>query len=127
MHDACGMRLRETLGYLMGDVGEPSRRQPAVGQQLAQGPALHQFHDDEGHAGLVADVMDGQDVGMVQGGSGLGFLLETTQTIAIVAEIGWEDLDRDRAIEASVARAVDLAHSACRERAEDLIRTERGP
>ena len=125
MHDARGMRLRETLGYLLGDVGEPSRRQPAGGQQVAQGLALHPFHDHEGHAGLMANVMDGQDIGMVQGRSRLGFLLETTQTISI-GEIGWEDLDRDPAIEAGIERAVDLTHAACPERTEDLIWTERG-
>ena len=64
---------------------------------------------------------------MVQGGSRLGFLFETTQTISIVGETGWEDFDRDPAIEAGIERAVDLTHAACPERTEDLIRTERGP
>ena len=127
MHDARGMRLRETVGDLVGDVGEPSRRQPAVGQQVAQGLAFHPFHGDERHAGLMADVMDGQDVGMVQGGSRLGFPLEATQAISIVGETGWEDFDRDPAIEAGIECAVHLTHAACPERTEDLIRTERGP
>ena len=127
MHDARGMRLRETVGDLVGDVGEPSRRQPAGGQQVAQGLAFHPFHGDERHAGLMANVMDGQDIGMVQGGSRLGFLLETTQTISVVGETGWEDFDRDPAIEAGIERAVHLTHAARPERTEDLIRTERGP
>ena len=50
MHDASGVRLRKTLSDLVGDVGEPSRREPAVGQQIAQGPALHPFHGDERHS-----------------------------------------------------------------------------
>ena len=79
-----------------------SRRRP----QVAQGFALHPFHGDERHAGLIANVMDGEDIGMVQGGSRLGFLLEAMQTIAIVGETGWEDSDRDRAIEAGITRAV---------------------
>ena len=127
MHDARSVRLRKTLGDLVGDVGEPSRRQPAVGQQIAQGLALHPFHGDERHAGLMANVMDGQDVRMVQGGSRLGFLLEAMQTISIVGDTGWEDFDRDSAIEAGIERAVYLTHAACTERTDDLIRTERGP
>ena len=63
---------------------------------------------------------------MVQGGSRLSLLLETTQTVRIVGEIGWEDLDRNRAIEAGIERAINLAHAACPERAEDLVGTERG-
>ena len=64
---------------------------------------------------------------MVQGGSRLGFLLEAMQTIAIVGETGWEDFDRDRAIEARITRAVHLTHAACPDRTEDLVRAERGP
>jgi hypothetical protein len=71
--------------------------------------------------------MDGQDVWMVQRGSRAGFLLETTQTIAVDSDTGWENLDRDSAIEACIERLIHLAHAACPERAEDLVRTERGP
>ncbi len=88
MHDACGMRLGETLGNLVGDAGSASWRQLAARQQVAQAPARYPFHDDERDAGLMANVMDGQDVGMVQGGSRLSLLLETTQTVRIVGEIG---------------------------------------
>ena len=35
-----------------------------------------------------------------------------------------QDLDRDVAIELRIAGAIDLAHSAGAERAEDLVRTE---
>ena len=124
MPDARGVRLRETLGDLVGDVGEPSRREPAGGQQVAQGRAVHPFHGDERHAGLIANVVDGQDIGMVQCGRGLGFLLEATHAIGIVGETGWEDLDRDLTLEAGIQRAVHLTHAACPERTEDLIRAE---
>ena len=85
MHDARGMRLGETLRDLMSDVGELSC-ETADGEQVAQGLALRPFHGDERHADLMADVMDGQDIGMIQGGGRLGLLLEPTETIGIVGE-----------------------------------------
>ena len=36
----------------------------------------------------------------------------------------WQDLDRDRSIEARIARTVYFAHAASAERREDLVRTE---
>ena len=42
----------------------------------------------------------------------------------LCAELGGQHLDRDVAAEAGVARAVDLAHPAGAEKAEDLVRPE---
>ena len=39
-------------------------------------------------------------------------------------ELGREDLDRDLAAQALVARAVDLAHASGPERREDLVRAK---
>ena len=85
MHDARGVRLGKTLRGLMRDVGQLPDRQAARAEQRAQGLALHPFHRDERHAGLVADVVDGQDVRMVQRRGRLCFLLEAAEAIRIVA------------------------------------------
>ena len=74
---------------------------------------------------MGADVVDGEDVGVVEGPGGPGLLLEAEETVAIGDLLG-EDLDRDLAAEAGVTGAVDLAHSPRAEQPHDLVRTESG-
>ena len=52
------------------------------------------------------------DVRMIQRGQHLRFPLEPREALGIASERGWQDLDRDIAIELGIARAVDLAHPA---------------
>ena len=42
---------------------------------------------------MFADMQDGKDVGMVQGGGSLGFQLKATETIGIPGIGSGEDLD----------------------------------
>ena len=58
----------------------------AAAQALAQGFALEEFGDDVGRAVAGADVEDGQNVGMVQGGGGEGFLFEAAKAVGVERE-----------------------------------------
>ena len=100
-------------------------------ERRAEGLAFEEFADDVLLAALDAEVVDGDDVGVVEGSDGAGFALEAG------AEIGGgsgrtrrrglaENFDRDVAIEAGVAGAVDLAHAADSERRLDLVWAEFG-
>ena len=111
--DAGGVGLGQALGGLDGDIEQPLGRQRlAGGDELAQGLSLDQLHGDvEGAVGL-ADVVDGQDVGMIQGRGRAGLLLEALAAIGIRRDGGGQDLDRDLAPELRVPRPVDLAHPA---------------
>ena len=73
---------------------------------------------------MAADVVDGADVRIVQRGNRARFLLEALPRFRIGGERAGEHLDGDRAIEPDVARAVDLAHAARADGAEDFVRTE---
>ncbi len=64
---------------------------------------------------------------MVQRRGGAGLLLEAPQPVGIGGERRRQHLDRDVAPEPRVAGAVDLAHAASAERADDFIRTESRP
>ena len=71
----------------------------------------------------AADVVHGNNRGMVERGCGPGFLLEPPQAIMIGCVSGGQDLDRDVATETRVVRQIDLAHPARAQRAR--IRTAR--
>jgi hypothetical protein len=50
----------------------------ATAQDLAQRLALHQFHDDV----VRPDVVDGHNIGMIQGSGGPGFVLKSRPPIS---------------------------------------------
>ena len=107
-----------------------------TGNRLAvkQGPqrfAFEEFANDVLLAGLDAEVVNGDDVGVVEGGDGAGFALEAAAEVGGGAErtrcgVLAKDFDGDVAIEAGVAGAVDLAHAADSERGLDLVGAEFG-
>ena len=73
---------------------------------------------------VAADVVDGTDVRIVQRGNRARFLLEALPRFRIRGERAGQHLDRDRAIEPDVARAVDLAHPSSTKRSDDFVRPE---
>ena len=92
--------------------------------RCAQSLSLEQFRDDVVDAVRGADVVDGDDIGMIQRGDGSRLLLEAAKPIRIRGEGGGEDLEGYVAEEASVARAVNLAHPAGTDERNDLVGTE---
>ena len=56
-------------------------------------------------------LVHGQNIGMVQRGCGVGFLLETAQAVGVGGQRLGQDLDGDFAVEPGVVGAVDFAHS----------------
>jgi hypothetical protein len=110
--DAAPVRLVQSLGdlqrHLDGHVaGTPALRQ-ASGQQLA----LHQFHDDEGRALVLADVVHRGDVGRGQRGSGAGLVEQAGAGRSVVLDGAREELERDPAAEPCVLGGEDVAHRA---------------
>ena len=77
MHDAGLVRLRERIGHLAGDLKRLLERRSPASQQLPEGRAFDELHHDEELAVELADVVDGDDAGVVQRGRRSGFVLET--------------------------------------------------
>ena len=68
--------------------------------------------------------MDGEDVRVVEGGEGLGLLLETVEAVGTGSAISSDHLDGDVAREAGVPGAVDLTHRSHPDRGQKLVRAE---
>ena len=77
--------------------------------------AVEKFHGDEGAAFGFADVVDGADVGVIEGGSGLGFALEASERLRVGGDVFGEKFECDEAMEAGVFGFVDDAHAAATE------------
>jgi len=72
----------------------------------------------------LADLVDRDDVGMVQGGGRPGFLGEAAETIRAGGERLGQELDGDVAVQVVVAGAIDLAHAPGAQLVEELVPAE---
>ena len=69
---------------------------------------------------------DGQQVRMTERADRPRLQLEAAQALGVRGGVFGQDLDRDVAAEAGIARAVDFAHTSRSEGREDLVRPEAG-
>jgi len=67
--------------------------------------AVHQLH----HDGILFDAVDLRDVRVVERCERACLALEAHQTVGIVGERLWQDLQRHVAVEPRIARAIHLA------------------
>lgn len=98
-----------------------SARQALAADERVQRVALDAFHDDEAGAVGFRDVVDRDDVGVVQGGSRLGFPHEPPAALRVRYLVGGKDLESHQAVQMLVARLVARAHPAFADLLEDGV------
>ena len=124
VHDPRAVRLGQAVRDLGRNREEPPQRDLTRDDQVPQADSFDELHGDvEGGVG-GSDLVNRHDVRVVQGGRGPRFPFQLPEPIGIRRERRRQDLDRDFAAEARVARSIDLPHSSLPERGEDLVGTE---
>ena len=88
---------------------------------MLQGQPVQKFHGDEGFAILLADVVDGANVGVIQGGSGLGFDLKTGEGMGTAGDLFRQELEGDETVKARVFGFVDDAHPSATELFDNAV------
>ena len=100
---------------------ESRSRSPGVfPDAMLESRAIQKFHGDESLAILLANVVDGADVGMIESRRRLGFALKAGRACASRAIIG-EKFEGDETMEAGVLGLVDDAHAAAAELLDDAV------
>ena len=79
MNDVFAVRGIERVGDFDGEAEQDIHFQRAAGDAMLESQAVEVLHGDEGLAVLFADVVDGADVGMIQGGSRFGLAAKALQ------------------------------------------------
>ena len=123
MDDAFRVRGSQAVRDLDGGPQQRLDRQRPGRQEVAQRAPFDQLHREVRDAVRLADIVDGDDVGVGQSGGGARFLLEAAARFG-VDEVGGQDLERHVAAQPRVARAVHLAHAADADRIDDFVRSE---
>ena len=88
---------------------------------LLQRRAVQKLHGDEGLPVLLANVVDGANVGMIQGGGGLGFAPEALQSLRILGHFIGQELEGYEAAELGVLGFVDDTHASAPELFDDAV------
>jgi len=127
VRDALAVRAVERLGDLDAVAQHLRERHRAAREPLRGGFSFEQLHDDVLDAILAADVVERADVRMVEARDRLRLALESLPEVGVARDVLGEDLDRDGAFESCVASPIDLAHAACADQGEDLVRPEAFP
>jgi hypothetical protein len=86
--------------------------------------SLEKLHHEERMALVLADVVQGTDVRMLEPGHRAGFALEALAPHRVGGQRRRQHLDRHRPVEPGVARLEDLAHAAFADQRQDLVRAE---
>ena len=121
VHDAQLVGLAERAGYLSREVEYLVERRDAGGHPVAQRPSLDEFHGDERRPVDLVDLVDGGDVGMVDGGRGLSLADEALDPLVVGRDVLRQDLERDLPAELRVLGGVDDAHAAAAELVDDPV------
>ena len=104
-------------------------------QQLPQAHPIHKLHQQVIKAVGLAEVIDGDDVGMVEPRQRLRLARETLGKARVFLLLAGQDFQRHEAVEPRLARLIDHAHAAAaqafkdfqlRELAGDLLQGRRG-
>ena len=118
------MRGSEAVGDLKSIVGSLRHGDCALDQALPKVLPLEQFRDNVRHSAFKANIVNGEDVGMIQGSSGSRFLFEASQMIRIVAGSRPNQLQCHIASQPFVAGAKDFAHRSRAYLFEDPVVTK---
>ena len=122
VHDAVAVRERERAGDLGADLGRLAGGSGPFAWMRSRRLRPSTYSMTMKYVpSLLAPVVDGDDVGVVQVGGGLGLAPEPLDEARVAGELGEEHLDRHRTVEQLVAGEVHLRHPAPCDPALDLV------
>ena len=113
--DAAGVGRHECLRDLAAPADHLADRlwRSAV---LAKRAAFHQFHGERGVRALPHQIVDGNDIGMIQCGGGLGLANQ-----AVCGRHAAQEFQRHHPAQFQVARRIDLAHRPAAQQRRDGV------
>ena len=121
MDDPLAMRFVERFGNLAGELEDALRDERTGFQELLDGPALEQFHGDEGLPVMISELVNRTDVRMLERRCQARLALEAAEPLGGADRLGTEKLDRHFAPETDVFRAIHDTHTAFAEVVEEPV------
>ncbi len=88
---------------------------------MLQCQPVQKLHGDEGLSVLVVNFVDGADVGVIQGGSGLRLSLEACKSLRIFGNLVGQELESHKAPEFDILSLVHDTHPTTAELLDDAV------
>src|SRR5262245_2852024 len=79
---------------------------------MSQGFAFQQFRDDVRRALVRISVIDNQNVWMIERSGSASLLFKAIQSIGIIGENGWQNLNCNIGSQSRISRAINFTHPA---------------
>ncbi|GEM_PF-6193897 len=125
MEDAVRVRVGDAFRRFLDRPDRLGTGHPPAGEGLFQGRSVDPLHDAIGPADLLAHVEQPHDARMMEPCRGLRLSTEEHQRLLVVDSV--EHLDRDGAIELSVARREHDGHASATELAKHFVSADTEP
>ncbi len=116
----CVVGVLQRLADLRHDGERLGGRESPRLQHLPQRQAVHKFHQQKIISLRFAEVVNGDDVGMVQPGQRAGFAFESLGKLRVVLLFRRKDLQRHEPVQARLAGFVNRAHAALAQQFDDF-------
>jgi hypothetical protein len=88
---------------------------------MLQRESIQKFHGDKAFAVVLTNLVDGANIGMVEGRGSAGFTAKTFQRLWVLRDIFGKKLERNKPTERSVFGLVDHTHPATAELLDDQV------
>ncbi len=112
MNDALAVRFLERVGDLNSIAQHLFGGQRSALEAFRQRLALEVLENQIVSLILAADIVESADVRMIEAGNSPGLALKAPSEVRVGGKFGGQDLDGDGTIQACVASAIHLAHTA---------------
>jgi len=112
VNDVLGMSGIERIGDIDGNGKKRLQLKRMGGDGVLERVAVEIFHGNEGAAIVLADFVNGADVGMIQRGRGSRFEAEAFERLRIVGDVFGEELKGYEAAEFRILGLINYAHAA---------------
>ena len=94
-------------------------------RHFSQAAAFDQLHGEVRLAFVLADLVDGNDVGMLETGRGLSFMAKSFYERFAGKLASEEHFERDHSVQTELVRAINHAHATTRDFGDEFIVAQR--
>jgi len=121
VNDALRVSGVKSVGDFDANIEQNFHVKRATLDEMLESLTVEKFHGDERFSIFVANVIDGADAGVVQGGGGLRFPLETCQRLRIVSHFIGKEFQGNKTVQARVFGFVHDTHAAPAELLDNAV------
>src|SRR4029077_7243240 len=121
VHDALCVGSFEAVGNLNADVQEFGYFDGLPANAVLESLALEQLHGNERTAFELSNIVNGADVGMIEGGCSTRFATESLDSLSVLGDVLGKKFQGNTTAEPRVLSFVDHSHSAAAQFFQDAV------